>query len=167
MPSLNAFRNLDKIVRLAIINRCVARKYAFLKTNSLVRSDSTQFLEFVKGKVLLIGDRPAPSAPDDPEFHYTPFAALWNSSLWLNLKLHEAGVDEANLRWINSAEKNGTPTNYGIMLGEFSKVICLGGNAEKWLLKTGWGKAYSRVDHPAYWKRFHPKDDYPLIELLK
>jgi hypothetical protein len=166
MPSLNAFKKLDKEVRLALCKRLAYRTRTFVTLGKLMHGDSTAFLDMVRGKILLIGDRPAPSAPDDPEFHYTPFAALWHSSLWLNLKLHEADVPEEQLCWINSADFHGQPTRYGVMLGEYSKVICLGGAAEAWLKKADPTRAYEKVHHPSSWKRFNSGKPYPLIELL-
>ena len=81
MPSLNQFKKLDAETRRAMTERCVLRKKRFL--------GFTKQGIVPEAKVLIVGDCPAPSAPDDPDFHYTPFAALWNSSLFLNLGLHQ------------------------------------------------------------------------------
>lgn len=118
-----------------------------------------------EAKVLIVGDCPAPSAPDDPTFHYTPFAALWNSSLFLNLGLHEHGISESELAWVNAADFHKRPTPPAILAHRWPLIVALGGAAEKWVKKHG--LECVRFDHPAYHKRFHGKKPYPLFEFLK
>lgn len=118
-------------------------------------------------QVLLVGDMPAPSAPDDPDFHYTPFGALWNSSLFVNLALQEAGIPEDRLAWVNAANFLKSPTPYTVLDHPWPLVVALGGNAEKWFMKSGRAFRFERFDHPAYHKRFHGKAEYPLGKFLK
>ena len=151
MPSLRSFKLLDPETRRAITDRVVLRKRQFVAGKS-------------SGNILLVGDRPAPSAPDDPTFHYTPFGALWNSSLWLNLLLHRANIPEQELSWVNAADFHGRPTDKQILNAKWQLIIALGGSAAKWIKPTG--ITFEQVQHPAAWKRFHSKEEYPLIQLL-
>lgn len=157
MPSLNAFKKLEPEVRRAMTERCVTRKKRFLGFYKLGIVPTA--------KVLIVGDCPAPSAPDDPDFHYTPFAALWNSSLFLNLGLHEHGIAETDLAWVNAADFHKRPTDAAILEHSWPLIIALGGAAEKWVKQAG--KECVRFDHPAYHKRFHGKKPYPFFEFLK
>jgi hypothetical protein len=156
MPSLNQFKKLDDETRRALIERCILRKRRFVAfTKHNVIPDAL---------VLIVGDCPAPSAPNDPEFHYTPFAALWNSSLFLNLGLHRAGVPESALAWVNAADFHKNPTPTTILEHRWHQVVALGGAAERWVHKAG--KTCVRFDHPAYHTRFHGKTEYPLFNFL-
>lgn len=151
MPSLNAFKALDADTRAALANRVSSRKRRFV--SGLTTSN-----------VLLIGDRPAPSAPDDPKFHYTPFGAMWNSSLWLNLLLHHANIPETELSWVNAADFYGRSTDKNILKEPWKLIIALGGNAAGWIKSEE--VPFIKVHHPSAWKRFHSKEPYPLIEVL-
>lgn len=124
------------------------------------------------GKILLIGDRPGPSAPTDPDYHHTPFYSTKHCSGWLNAALELANVPEEELVWLNSADRLGNPT-YEEMLIRLrpSSVICLGGNAEKWMKQANkllqFDFPYGRYDHPQYHKRFKNSEDYQLITDLR
>lgn len=120
-----------------------------------------------RGRTLLVGDRPAPSAPDDPDFHYTPFGAITGSSLWLNLQLHHAEIPESQLAWVNAADLHGTVADHAVLRARWLRVVALGGNANRWVLKAGLPKAHVHVMHPQAWKRFHAREPYPLITLLR
>jgi hypothetical protein len=156
MPSLKAFKALDAPLRSAIVSRIIFRKHRFLA----LRAGRWK----PQGQILLVGDRPAPSAPDDPEFHYTPFGALWNSSLWMNKHLEQFAIDEEQLGWVNAYDLHGVPLSYDALNLNWSQIIALGGNASKWL--KGDGVKHHVVQHPAAWKRFHSQEPYPLIGLL-
>lgn len=118
-------------------------------------------------KVILVGDRPGPGAKKLPaNHHHTPFYSTKNSSLWLNRLLLEAGVDEKDLYWLNSADMNGVPTDPDHLEHWGNPtIIALGGNASAWLTKLG--KPHSKVHHPQAWKRFHSSEPYPLVGLLQ
>jgi hypothetical protein len=151
-----AFKKLDACTRKAIIDRIIFRKKRFLSFIAGTWKPSSE--------ILLVGDRPAPSAPDDKDFHYTPFGALRNSSLWLNLQLHAHDIPEENLIWMNAADLHGAPTSYDLLVGEYSNIVALGGNAARWL--TVGGIDAVQVYHPQAWKRFKGKEPYPLMQLL-
>jgi hypothetical protein len=155
--ALNAFKRLDPDLQHALIMRVAFRKRRFL---------AMQAGQWVpKGQLLLIGDRPAPSAPNDPNFHYTPFGALENCSLWLNIQLERAGVPEDQLGWLNAADFNGNDTDSRYLDLPWGRRICLGANASKWA--KGAGIDVLQVHHPQAWKRFHARDPYPLIKFLQ
>ena len=115
--------------------------------------------------ILLVGDRPAPSAPRDPRLH-VPFGALKNSSLYINMALQAAKINEAELSWVNAADARGVPTEYQILELPWKHIIALGNKAAAWLKKSPQHPHFVTVHHPAAWKRFHSKEPYPLIELI-
>lgn len=116
--------------------------------------------------VLVVGDTPGPGAPKINGYHHTPFYATVHCSGWLNLLLEEAAIPESGLVWINSTNVDGNPAPVSALDHNFRGIIALGGNAEKWLKKSGVTN-YVKVHHPQFWKRFHSKEAYPLIEQLK
>lgn len=118
-------------------------------------------------EVLLVGDRPGPSAPKDEHYIHTPFLSVKHCSGWLNTLLHANAIPEHRLAWINSSDRDGTPLNFNtIKKLKSSVILALGGNAERWLVKNGCG-SYIKVDHPQYWKRFKNSQPYPLVDALK
>lgn len=90
------------------------------------------------GHILIVGDKPGPGAPTAPDFLHVPFWAVKNCSGWLNALLHVENIPESSLVWINSADKDGAPTD-GTLLKSLKPraIIALGGNADKWLRKMG------------------------------
>lgn len=119
--------------------------------------------------ILIVGDKPGPSAPKDPGYHHTPFYSTKHCSGWLNALLEVEGIPEDRLIWINSADKDGVPTFFPIveLLIKPATIICLGGNAEKWIKNACGYHRYVKVDHPQYHKRFKNKEPYPLIQWIK
>ena len=115
---------------------------------------------------LIVGDRPGPKAPDDAEYHNTPFYSTKYSGGWLNEQLVLGGVNEKRLLWINSASKAGEPFDPSVLTQHsWTHVIALGNNAAKWLTKNDC-TTFVKVDHPQYHKRFKSTEPYPLVELL-
>jgi hypothetical protein len=160
VPSLSAFKKLSPILRHKLICRIKQRKLDFLHLQQygMMRHADEEH------RILLVGDRPAPSAPDDPEFHYTPFGALWNSSLWINQQLENAEIPESSTAWINAHHFDGRPNSLELLKRDWKSIVVLGGNAEKWAVKSG--AQFHRAAHPAYWKRFNSGLEYPLINFL-
>jgi hypothetical protein len=145
-------------------------KRAFARRLVLRRKLYAQCLKGQLGgsrRILLVGDRPGPGAPADDGYHHTPFYSTKHCSGWLNAALEVEGIPEDRLVWINSADRHGNPTDFGIveklMLVD---TIALGGNAEKWLKANGYER-YTKIHHPQYWKRFHNSERYPLLDVLK
>jgi hypothetical protein len=150
---------------------------AFLSLPSETRRSIMERLEFRRARfkspwsnmapnVLLIGDRPANGAEEDPEFQNVPFAARWNSSLWLNKLLHEANIPEVELSWVNSWQ-DGRDSDRMVLLRDWKLIIALGAHAMKWTTPVAKYIQPIVVQHPSSWKRFHSKEEYPLIPLLK
>lgn len=166
---MSAFDKLPSGVQFAVGARVARRRFKFEIYNRLMENDVPQLTELIARRhpILLIGDRPAPDAPDDPKFHFTPFGAMRHSSLWLNLQLESADVKEDSLLWINAFDYKGNPNSTSWLKMPFRRIIALGGNAEKWIKKSGLDVKYEKVHHPQAWKRFHGSEPYPLLELLK
>ncbi len=164
-----AFDRLPPGVQFALSARVAMRKHKFEIYKKMVEQRDPQAAELVKRlhTILLIGDRPAPDAPKDPKFHFTPFGAHRHSSLWLNMQLEAAEIKEQSMIWINAYDFRGEPNDsYWLALG-YKKIIALGNNAEKWIKSTNLDVPYAKVQHPQAWKRFHGSEPYPLLELLK
>src|SRR5271167_2568374 len=118
-------------------------------------------------QILIVGDRPGPSAPKEPYYHHTPFYSTKHCSGWLNLLLEAEKIPEKKLVWINSADENGKYYPISLVTAmEPKKIIALGGKAAAWLKKNG-VEDFILMHHPQYWKRFHNKERYPLIDLLR
>lgn len=151
------FSKLESLMQFKILRRITLRK--------------KKYVDFSNGnsctpKILLIGDRPGPSAPQSNSYHHTPFYSVKHCSGWLNLQLEINSVPESDLLWINSADYDGTPTNLSLLENCYSnEVIALGHNAARWF--SSYGKPFIKLDHPQYWKRFKSKEAYPLIDYLK
>ena len=157
-----AFDKLEVGVQRSIIKSLLLRKTRYLKAMDGKR---------VETKVILLGDTPGPGRPNDPNYHHTPFYSTKNSSLWINRLLWEHGISEHDLLWFNTTLADGTPLDPAIFKRQLSTnplVVCLGGNAEKWLTKTAAHDGrFVKVHHPQAWKRFHSKEHYPLIDYLE
>ena len=156
-----AFDRLDKTVQRGIISRLKTRKLRYLRA---VAGQPTE------PSFVLLADTPGPGRPTDPTYHHTPFYSTRNSSLWINRLLHERGVQEEMLTWFNTTLASGAPLDLSAFSAQLSRspvVICLGGNAERWLKRTaGWSAPYFKVQHPQAWKRFRTREPYPLLDLF-
>jgi hypothetical protein len=152
-----AFDALPVELQQALLRRVDFRRERYLAMNNQRWKPSGD-------EILLVGDSPAPDAPDDPGFHYTPFGAPRNSSLWLNRLLEQFKIDEAQLGWMNAYDKAGLPTNPRPLSYRWSQIIALGGSPSSWLKRHG--IEHRQFMHPQAWKRFHSKEPYPLIPIL-
>jgi hypothetical protein len=161
LPS-TGYKRLSPELQKSLLNRVMYRRYQYTKfwSRDLLPEECN---------ILIVGDRPAPSAPADYSvFWYTPFGALRNSSLYLNLELENAGIDEHDLTWTNSTNISGeslSPAFLDPNRFPWKRIIALGGHATYWV--TSAGHKCESIPHPSYWKRFHSKEPYPLIDLLK
>lgn len=157
-----AFDALDHTTQSCIITSLCLRRRNYENAKAGARWE--------QAKIILIGDRPGPGAKNLPAgHHHTPFYSTKNSSLWLNRQLVEHGIQESNLVWLNAYDLHGTPAPADLIADWTSnpKLVVLGGNAEKWLLKVAPGCTYEKVHHPQAWKRFHSKKPYPLVDVLR
>lgn len=121
-------------------------------------------------RILIIGDRPGPSAPVDPGFHHTPFYSTKHCAGWLNALQVESQIPEDSLVWINSTDFRGLPLPISIIdVLDPHSIVILGGHARRWFDTAEDWKGYDFVEdvpHPQYWKRFKNKERYPLWEVL-
>jgi len=130
-----------------------------LSTRCLLRAEL--FKNPITNKILIVGDRPS----KEPALGINiPFCSDDNCSGWLNKQL---SIDEDHLQWINSADLNGHSTSFLELSQRLPAkiVIALGNNASKWL--TTLGVDHVKTYHPQFWKRFHSKERYPLLDLLE
>ena len=157
-----AFDKLDRETQTGITRRLWHRRRRYLRAMAG---------ESLSPEMILLGDTPGPGRPNAPNYHHTPFYSTKNSSLWVNRLLAEGQVPETLLLWFNTTLADGSPLDPAIFYRQMKYgpvVICLGGAAEKWLLKTAdYKNPYHKVFHPQAWKRFHAKERYPLLDYLE
>ena len=117
----------------------------------------------LSAKVLLVGEKFA-NHKDQDSFYQWPFASFsgMGCSRWLTDQLEEAGITEDQLCWVN-ADEVGQLLLYELMPKQ--TVVALGATASVMMEK--FNIQHQQVDHPQAHKRFHTKDPYPLIPLLK
>ena len=154
-----SYKNLTESQQRQFARLLVARR------NTYVGWLHTEILEDRKD-ILIVGDRPGPKAPDDEDYHNTPFYSKTYSGGWLTAQMVLHGITEDRLLWINSATKRGVPTDQSVLTAQrWSTVIALGNNAAKWLTKNDCAD-FIKCDHPQFHRRFKSAEPYPLIELL-
>jgi hypothetical protein len=156
-----SFKNLKPDDQAAIADRLEVRKQRYLD----LLSEKTVITDF-----LLIGDRPGPAAPTDPNYHHTPFYSTKHCSGWLNAYLHVEEIPEEKLLWINAYDRLGNPMSADISKHIKAKtVIALGNHASKWAKMVGFSKhpRFIQVPHPQWHKRFMHSEPYDLIEVIK
>lgn len=165
LPGGPAFEKLDDALKNKLISSLQERKNRYI--------GALHQKIFTGAKFILLGDTPGPGRPTALGYHHTPFYSVKNSSLWINKLLAENHIEETDLYWFNTTLADGTALDPSLIediakKNSQVKVICLGGRAEIWLLKTaGWTREYHKVLHPQAWKRFHSGKPYPLIDHLK
>ena len=126
---------------------------------------TTGFISKTK-TILLVGDRPGPKAPQQDDYHHTPFYSKKYSGGWLNAQLVLNGITEEKLLWVNSATWDGKPTEPGTLLNhDWKSIIALGKNAQKWCFEIGFNHP-ATFDHPQYHKRFKSNERYLLLDWL-
>jgi hypothetical protein len=157
-----AFSKLETAAQRGILRALVERQKLYTRA---MRG------ECVNPRVILLADTPGPGRPTDPSYHHTPFYSTKHSSLWINRLLWEHRVPESALLWFNTTLADGTPLSHRLFFNQVKShptVICLGGNAEKWLKTFALYQGhYEKVFHPQAWKRFHSKEPYPLLAVLQ
>lgn len=117
-------------------------------------------------RVLIVGDKPGPSAPTDSRYHHTPFYSTKHCSGWLNACLEVEAIPEEKLIWLNAADRLGNEFDLALVNRlNPDTIIALGGNAQKWLRKGC--ISHVEVVHPQYHKRFHNAERYVLLDILQ
>lgn len=158
-----AFDKLDDSTQRGIREQLLLRRARYLRAMNM---------EIQPARFILLADTPGPGRPNTPGYHHTPFYSTKNSSLWLNRQLVEAGIPETSLLWFNTTLADGTKLGHHIIDYQLKytpglQVICLGNNAKRWFEERYDNTAATTIYHPQAWKRFHSKDPYPLLDLLK
>ena len=119
---------------------------------------------FLKGNILLVGEQ-ASDPKNAPE--QQPFCSTKGCSGWLNRLLEDHRIPEEKLYWLNALNNDYSVVNLRRYSDELepSTVIALGNVAARVCAeqKIDFVKCY----HPQYWKRFHSKKPYMLMDLLK
>jgi hypothetical protein len=164
------FNTLPQNVRDGILKNLEIRRARFVH---FVIEGKEASEEFPAPEVVIVGDRPGPSAPKEPDYHHTPFYSVKHCSGWLNELLWEWKIDERRMLWLNAFDKDGVPTPDELLVkieppqgpSSFPTIIALGGNAERWMKKNGW-TIFIKAFHPQYHKRFRNKERYDLPLLI-
>lgn len=112
--------------------------------------------------VILVGEKLAERKDQDPWFQ-APFVSFSGEgcSRWLTTELADHGISEKSLLWVNSDDD----LEFIDELDWEPKVIALGVKAQTELYKLKVEAA--AVEHPQSWKRFHAREEYPLINLIR
>lgn len=119
---------------------------------------------------LLVGDQAHPTGlPAEADGLDLPFVSAAGCSPWLAERLEEAGVGEGALYWVNARRPDGSATDPAFLRDlNPRRVVALGTAARAWLHRAGLGEGdHATVEHPQHWKRFHHREPYPLVDLLR
>ncbi|MDD2775534.1 MAG: hypothetical protein PHU06_06235 [Gallionella sp.] len=127
---------------------------------------------YESGNVLLVGDRSSAPKTEDAKSVQWPFGSFSQAgcSRWLAAQLEEAGIYEHNLVWTNANDPHeGTGFN-DLIRWFYPKIVALGAEAALRVAESYDAQhlppgSYDQVHHPQAWKRFHPFEPYPLVQL--
>lgn len=115
-------------------------------------------------RVLLVGERS--NGRDE-----LPFINTQGCSPWLAAQLARAGIAERDLAWVNAETRKGDDQLYlclhtvRSLVNRGTRVVALGNVAARALRRHV--VPHEQVPHPQHWKRFHHREEYPLLPLLK
>lgn len=122
------------------------------------------------GKVVIVGESFGPLKNDDPLFRvpFVSFSAA-GCSAWLTQQLADAGLSEYQLCWVNADDSwfenivkrlhDDRPTRWFVALGQRAAQALKG--------VLGASAVIESVPHPQSAKRFHSRERYALVDLLK
>lgn len=166
----NGYKHLDQMTSLPVVRfdytMCdIADLVSYLPLNSR-HPVSINSAGNINAKVVLVGDEFGERKNDDGLYQW-PFSSFSNAgcSAWLTRQLIQAGISEDQLCWVNANQLTEDFATDSILRGK--TIIALGDNAAHRLLPMNQIGGYHVVPHPQFWKRFHTKKPYPLIELLR
>lgn len=111
-------------------------------------------------KFVLVGEAFGDVKNQDALYQW-PFASFSRGgcSVWLTQQLADGHVSERDLLWVNADQ------DLSFLVGKpRRRIIALGEAADAALSKLALPHAH--LPHPQYWKRFHSKEPYKLLELL-
>jgi hypothetical protein len=159
----HGWNHLDNAGQKKFAQNCVRRRAAY--------ETWVHHRELAEAKdILIIADRPGPKAPQQDDYHHTPFYAKIHSGGWLNAYLVDEGIEETRLMWVNSATWDNCPESTDILsVKDWPYVFCLGLNAQKWFAKnrSDFDSKVWELVHPQFHKRFVGSHGYPLVDRLK
>lgn len=99
-----------------------------------------------------------------PQGPHIPFVGTGRNGFWFTQQLEMIGLTERDVAWVNAKTPKGLPVSPEVSVKLGSRVIiALGHVAAAWSRFNNTAKVIE-VPHPAYWARFHAKDEYPLHE---
>jgi len=113
------------------------------------------------GKVtLIVGDRATRK-----NVSKLPFIHPDGCAPWLADQMDLVDANEDNFYWINAYSFKGVATDASF-IEELKpiRVIALGAKADAWCEQNN--IPHISVPHPQYWRRFHSKERYPLLDLI-
>jgi len=122
---------------------------------------------FRPGVALLVGERPGVAKSGQLK-HRLPFVSFDGAGCagWLAEQLASAEVEEADLYWVNAYDAVGVPTDAAFVRELApSAIVALGSVAGRWCRDVH--LRYRAAPHPQYWKRFHYRERYPLLDVLR
>lgn len=160
----HGWKHLDNNGQRKFASNCVRRRAAY--------ETWVQQRDLAEAKdILIIADRPGPKAPQQDEYHHTPFYSKLHSGGWLNAYLVDEGIEETRLMWVNSATWDNKPESTDILhVRDWQHVFCLGLNAQKWFAqnRSDFVSKLWELVHPQFHKRFVGTEiEYPLITHLR
>ena len=114
---------------------------------------------------LLVGEQASDPACADVPF-VSPDCRADNCAFWLTDALEQWGVRETELYWVNALDPARASLDPSFLERlKPRRVVALGKVAERWCRAVA-RVDHVAVDHPQYWKRFHPHEPYPLRLVL-
>lgn len=131
--------------------------------SSIPHPVSTRSAGSLIARVAIVGESFGQIKNEDPLYQW-PFASFSNvgCSRWLAQQLHDGGIPERKLLWVNSDQLEWGGQD---VLGG-KKVITLGDQAAKICARFS-HDVVGQHFHPQAWKRFKAGQAYPLISQLK
>ena len=115
---------------------------------------------------LLVGERPGVARTGELK-HRLPFVTFAGTGCapWLAHQLESIGVGKEQLYWINAYDALNVPTEHVFLeLLQPRIIVALGKLAARWCSDAS--TRYEETTHPQFWKRFHHRERYPLLDLL-
>lgn len=111
---------------------------------------------------LIVGEAPGKWLMDKYKVPLT-FIAPNGNGPWFAEKLKRWGIDERELFWVNAKTVDGKTQDAGFLDDlQPKRIIALGERAKLWAQLNG--EQPEAYPHPAYWKRFHHNEPYPLAQ---
>jgi hypothetical protein len=151
------YKNMEKSTSLSVTKFDYYNDAQFVRFSNYCHLLHTQTAGNIYAPYILVGESFA-ERKDNDSFYQWPFASFSNEgcSQWLTERLHAHGVPESDLLWVNADQ------DLSFILGLTPKhVFALGNEAYSELYRNKIPATV--IPHPQYWKRFHSRETYPLL----